>query len=80
MKSSVALADNRIKQMLVKDKKINPDKIIKLLKSEIFFALRNYMEINPDNIKLDIGIDNDGKYIISLTGVSNRLYLTNYLM
>ena len=79
MNYAVAI-DNRIKQMLVKDKKINPEKIVKLLKSEIFFSLRNYMEIKVDDINLDIGIDNDGKYIISLNATSNRLYLTNYLM
>jgi len=71
--------DNRIKQMLINDKKENPNKLIGILKSEIFYILKNYMDIGSDDIVLDIGIDNNGKYLLSINVESVRLYMANYL-
>ena len=78
--NSLALMDNRIKQMLVNDRKENPDKIISLLKSEILYIFKNYMDIKIEDIILDIGIDNNGKYIINLNVEVGRIFLANCLM
>lgn len=76
----VAMLDSRIKQMLINDKKNNPNKIISLLRSEIFYILQNYMDIKIDDVQLDIGIDNDGKYLLNLNVETSRIYITNYLV
>ena len=76
----VAIIDNRIKQMLINDKKENPNKIIGLLKSEMFYILKNYMDIKIDDIELNIGVDNDGKYVITFNAEVSRIFLANYLM
>ena len=50
--------DSRLKQMLINDKKDNPTKLIGIIKSEIFYVLKNYMDIKIDDIDFNIGIDN----------------------
>lgn len=79
MKNIIVLKD-RMKQILANDKKENPNKISGLIKSEIFYVLKNYMDINIDDLKFDIGIDNYGKYIINFSVETARLYITNYLI
>lgn len=74
------MLDSRIKQMLINDKKNNPNKIISLLRSEIFYILQNYMDIKIDDVQLDIGIDNNGKYLLNLNVETSRIYITNYLV
>ncbi len=76
----VAMLDSRIKQMLINDKKNNPNKIISLLRSEIFYVLQNYMDIKIDDVQLDIGIDNNGRYLLNLNVETSRIYITNYLV
>ena len=76
----LAVIDSRLKQMLINDKKDNPNKIIGLIKSEIFFVLKNYMDIKIDDIQFDIGIDNNGKYLLSLNAEVARIYVANYLV
>lgn len=74
------MLDSRIKQMLINDKKNNPNKIISLLRSEIFYVLQNYMDIKIDDVQLDIGIDNNGRYLLNLNVETSRIYITNYLV
>lgn len=76
----IAVVDDRIKQMLINDKKENPNKVVGLLKSEIFYVLKNYMDIRIEDIYFDIGIDNNGKYQITLNAEVARLFVANYLM
>lgn len=76
----VAILDDRIKRMLANDKKENPNKIIGLLKSEFFYTLKNYMDIRLEDIQLDIGIDNSGKYIITFNAEVARIFIANHLI
>lgn len=77
--NNLVLADTRIKQMLINDKKQNPNKLNALIKSEIYYILKNYMDIKIDDMKFDIGIDNNGKYLLSLSVEVPRIYVSNYL-
>ena len=77
---NVAIIEARIKQMLINDRKENPNKIISLLKSEVFYIFKDYMDIKMEDINLDIGIDNNGKYVINLNVETGRIFLANYLM
>ena len=78
--NNLTIMDNRIRQMLVNDRKENPDKIISLLKSEILYIFKNYMDIKMEDIMLDIGIDNNGKYVINLNVEVGRIFLANCLI
>ena len=75
----IVATDNRIKQLLINDRKDNPNKLIGLIKSEIFFILKNYMDVKIDDLILDIGIDNNGKYVLNLSCETSRVYMVNHL-
>ena len=79
MMQNIALLDNRLKQILINDKKDNPIKIVGLIKSEIFYVLKNYMDIKLEDINLDIGIDNNGKYLITMSCEVARIFIANHL-
>ena len=73
MKNDIAIAgERRLKQVLVLDKQINKS-LISVLKSDILHALKNYMEINSDDLDLDIDIDEFGFYHVNLTAKVRRL-------
>lgn len=78
--NQLSVVNDRLKNMLINDKKDNPNKIVGLLKSEIFYVLKNYMDIDQDDIYFDIGIDNDGSYQLSFNAEVKRIYIANYLL
>ncbi len=75
-----AVAINRINNLIKADKKDNPLKLVKLLKSEIVFVLQNYMDIKFDDVKLDIGIDNNGKYLVNFTCEADRVFIVQTVL
>lgn len=75
-----ALVVDRLKGMLTNDKKENPIKLENVIKSEILYVLKNYMEIKSDDVEFDINVNNDGKYEISLFLKVDRLKLVNYIV
>ncbi len=75
-----SLSTIRIDNLIKVDKKENPEKIIKLLKSEIVYVFKNYMDINMDDVKLDMGIDNNGKYLINFSCEVNRIFVANTIL
>ena len=75
-----SLSTIRIDNLIKVDKKENPEKIIKLLKSEIVYVFKNYMDINMDDVKLDMGIDNNGKYLINFSCEVNRIFIANTIL
>ena len=77
---SISVLNNRVKQILVNDKKDNPNKIAGLIKSEIFYILKNYMDIKLNDIDFNIGIDSFGKYVLTFSVESPRIFIANYLL
>ena len=67
------LCENRLKQVLFNDKKENPQKIINIIKSEILYILKNYMEIKAEDVDIDIQLDENGNYKLELIGKIQRL-------
>lgn len=75
-----SLSTIRIDNLIKVDKKENPEKIIKLLKSEIVYVFKNYMDINMDDVRLDMGIDNNGKYLINFSCEVSRIFVANTIL
>lgn len=78
MESGLVL--NRINNLIKADKKENPEKLARLIKSEIVYLLKNYMEINMDDVKLDFGIDNDGRYLLNVICSAKRLIIAQSVL
>lgn len=69
--------NSRLKNLIASDRKENPVKIEKLLKSELVNVMRNYFEISMDDVDLSILINKDGWYDIQLNVLSQTLSIAN---
>ena len=66
------VCEKRLKQVLVLDKQIN-NSIINIIKSDVLYALKNYMEITANDINLDLDIDEFGFYNLNISAKVRRL-------
>ena len=62
----------RLNSVIQKDKKTNPQYIINIIKSDFYYLINNYFEVDFDDISIDVGVDND-KYSIRLSCVGDRI-------
>lgn len=73
MKNELTIVcENRLKQVLVMDKHINSS-VISVIKSDVLYALKNYMEIKASDLNFDISIDEFGFYDIKISAKVRRL-------
>ena len=77
MNRNLTLLENRLKNIIISDKKENPSKIEKVLKSEIINVLKNYFEITYEDVNLNILINKDGLYDIQINFVSRAMKIVN---
>ncbi len=62
----------RLKNVLLSDKNLNPERLTNVLKSEITQLLSNYMNIEKINFKV---VQNEqGKSLIIIQAVTNKFY------
>ena len=66
--SRIENCEERLKSIVVLDKQETPQKINRLLKSELLYLLRNYFDICAEDLNLDIAINQNGKYEINVLG------------
>lgn len=74
------LCENRLKQVLYNDKKENPNKVLNIIKSEILYVLKNYMEIKAENMDVVINIDEYGSYTLEVKASINRLKMISAII
>lgn len=71
--------NNRLHNLLHQDKQRNPQYIKEVIKSDLFFLLNNYFEIEHDDIAIDIKLSTDNIYKIEIKAESDRAKLFNSL-
>lgn len=79
MQNELVVCNERLKNVLKSDKRDNPNKILNVLKSDILYILKNYMEINSDNLDVNINVTSMGTYNITILANVNRLKTLNYI-
>ena len=67
------LCEERLRNMLVIDKKENPQRIERLLKAEVIHILKNYFDINNGDMDLNLEVNESGQYVLSIMCVSNNI-------
>lgn len=67
------LCEERLRNMLVIDKKENPQRIERLLKAEVIHILKNYFDINNEDMDLNLEVNESGQYVLSIMCVSNNI-------
>ena len=65
---------NRLNSIISKDKKTNPKYFIEVIKSDFYYLISNYFEVDFDNIKLDFDLVGN-RYKLTITCDSDRIKL-----
>jgi len=63
----------RLKKVLISDKHFNPERIKEVIKSDILYILKNYTDVEADDLNFDINVNNTGGYKIMLEASCSRL-------
>ena len=74
---SIENCEERLKSIVVLDKQEAPQKINRLLKSELLYLLKNYFEICAEDLNLDITINQNGKYEINIFAISRNMKIAH---
>lgn len=64
---------NRLNNVIRQDKKVNPRYITEVIKSDVFYLLNNYFEVEYDNITIDINVGDNNLYKISISAKGDRI-------
>ena len=64
---------NRLDNLIKKDKKINPQYMKDVIKSDIFYLLNNYFEVKYSNINVSIDLSANNMYTLSIGAVGDRM-------
>lgn len=63
----------RLDNVIKKDKQINPEHIQDVIKSDFFYLINNYFEVEFDDIDVSINVDEKNKYSISVNSSGDRI-------
>ncbi len=66
------VCENRLKQVLVMDKQIN-NSLLSVIKSDVLFVLKNYMEISAEELEINLSLDEFGFYQLNMEAKVRRL-------
>lgn len=73
--NNLTLNEERLKNLIATDRNENPNKILKLLKSEVLNVLRNYFDINFDDLDISIIINKKGEYDLQINAISKKFLI-----
>ena len=65
--------EERLKNVLISDKQFSPEKVKKILKSDVFELLSNYCNLAPENLSVNVEIMSDGAYKFCIVATCDRL-------
>ena len=68
----------RLNSLIQKDKENNPKYLIQVIKSDLYYLLNNYFEVDICDINLDITVEND-KFLITLNCLGDRMKIVKIL-
>jgi len=71
--------ETRLRNMVIKDKKDNPQKINGVLKAELLYVLRNYLDLKEYDLDIDISINNKGYYHIVIEADCKNIKNISYI-
>ena len=69
---------NRLQQVVKKDKENNPKYLASVIKSDFYYLINNYFEVDFDDIEIEIEIIQD-KHKISINCLGDRMKLMRVL-
>lgn len=70
----------RLNNVLTKDKETNPKYLSNVIKSDFFYLISNYFEVEFDDISVDISVNENNQYTITLNCLGERVKLMKSIM
>ncbi|MBQ7797956.1 MAG: cell division topological specificity factor MinE [Clostridia bacterium] len=64
---------NRLDNVIKKDKQLNPQYMKDVIKSDIFYLLNNYFEVEYDDIDIAINLTDNNVYAININAIGDRM-------
>ena len=64
---------NRLDNVIKKDKQLNPQYMKDVIKSDIFYLLNNYFEVEYSDINISIDLTDNNMYSININAIGDRM-------
>lgn len=68
----------RLETVIKKDKNINHQYLINVIKSDFYYLINNYFEVDFDDIKIEVNVADD-KYKIEINCLGERIKMVKIL-
>lgn len=65
--------EERLKDMMLIDNSNTPSKMERVIKAEVYYVLKNYLEIVGDSLDIDIELMDNGLYKLKMECVSKSI-------
>jgi len=73
--NEIVSCEERLKSMIISDKQENPEKISRLIKSELLYLLKNYFDISSDDMFVNISIGENGRYLLDINAQARDIII-----
>ena len=70
---------SRLDNVIKKDKQINPQYMKEVIKSDIFYVLNNYFDVQLGDIDISIDLTDNNMYALKINAIGDRMKIVNIL-
>lgn len=70
---------SRLDNVIRKDKQINPQYMKEVIKSDVFYMLNNYFEVQFEDINISIDLTENNMYELKINAVGDRMKIMQIL-
>lgn len=64
---------NRLDNVIKKDKQLNPQYMKDVIKSDIYYLLNNYFQVEYNDININIDLNDNNMYTININAIGDRM-------
>ena len=64
---------NRLDNVIKKDKKINPQYMKDVIRSDLYYLLNNYFEVQYKDIDINIDLTDKNMYCLTISALGDRM-------
>ncbi len=70
----------RLDSVIIKDKETNPKYLTKVIKSDFYYLISNYFEVDFEDIAVDITVNDNNQYVLTLSCLGERVKLMKSIL
>lgn len=69
------ILSSRLKDVIKRDKEDNPKFVKDVIKSDFFYLINNFFEVEFKDIEVSVDVDDNNKYLIAISASGDRAKL-----